>query len=119
MSYRIIPTENFIREAKHLARKYHSLKKDLLQLQEQLKANPLSGVHLSNKVYKIRIAIASKGKGKSGGARVISYVYIKGEQVFLLSIFDKSDKTNISDSQIKEFIKNIPYGNILPEQKNI
>jgi hypothetical protein len=113
MSYNIIPTENFSKEVKRLARKYNSLKNDLLKLKDELQANPQSGVHLGNNIYKIRMPIGSKRKGKSGGARVISYVYIQNEQIFLLTIFDKSEKENISDSEIKGFIKNLKENNLL------
>jgi hypothetical protein len=113
MSYNIIPTGNFSKEVKRLARKYNSLKNDLLKLRDELQANPQSGVHLGNNIYKIRMPIGSKRKGKSGGARVISYVYIQNEQIFLLTIFDKSEKENISDSEIKGFIKNLKENNLL------
>ncbi len=53
------------------------------------------------------MAISSKGKGKSGGARVITYVYIQSETVYLLSIYDKSDDENISDSEIRDLIKSL------------
>ncbi len=108
MSYNIVPTDNFNREVKQLAKKYRSLKDDLTQLQKDLLENPILGTALGNNVYKIRMAITSKGKGKSGGARVISYLYVKGEQIFLLSIYDKSDKENVTDNEIKVFLKNLP-----------
>jgi hypothetical protein len=112
MNYNIVPTDNFNREVKHLAKKYHSLKDDLQQLRAELAEKPDLGTHLGNNVYKIRIAITSKGKGKSGGARVISFVYVQNEQIFLLSIYDKSEKENISDNEIKEFLKKLPLSNL-------
>ncbi len=57
--------------------------------------------------YKIRLAITSKNKGKSGGGRVITYVYVAMETIFLLSIYDKSDQEDISNSELKELIKEI------------
>lgn len=108
MSYSLIPTDNFNREVKQLAKKHRSLKDDLIQLRADLLENPLLGTPLGNNVYKIRLAITSKGKGKSGGARVISYVYVRNEQIFLLSIYDKSDKENITDNEIKVFLKSLP-----------
>jgi mRNA-degrading endonuclease RelE of RelBE toxin-antitoxin system len=53
------------------------------------------------------MAIASKGKGKSGGARVITYIYIQEKTVYLLSIYDKSDHTSISDAVIRDLIKSL------------
>lgn len=54
------------------------------------------------------MAITSKGKGKSGGARVISYVYVLNEQIYLMDIYDKSERDNISDNDIKAYLKNLP-----------
>jgi len=108
MIYSIIPTDNFNREVKQLAKKHRSLKSDLQQLKVELEANPRLGTHLGNNVYKIRMAITSKGKGKSGGARVITYVYIQNEQIFLMSIYNKSEKENITDREIKTYLKNLP-----------
>ena len=59
MSYSIIPTDNFNREVKKLAKKYRSLKSDLIQLRADLLENPMLGTQLGNNVYKIRMAIAS------------------------------------------------------------
>lgn len=108
MSYKIIPLENFKREAKRLIKKYPSLKYEIYQLDEQLAVNPLIGQPLGNNCFKIRMAIKSKGKGKSGGARVISCVFIKESEVYLLSIYDKSEKASISDIDMKKLIKEIP-----------
>jgi hypothetical protein len=74
----------------------------------QLEDLPTLGTALGNNCFKIRLSIASKGKGKSGGARVITYFQISGTTVFLLSIFDKSDKENISDKELAELLKWIP-----------
>ncbi|EON74683.1 hypothetical protein ADIS_4794 [Lunatimonas lonarensis] len=63
------------------------------------------GMPLGNSCYKIRLAITSKGKGKSGGARVITHFYVADNTVFLLSIYDKSDQDTISDNQIKALLQ--------------
>ena len=65
------------------------------------------GTPLGNDCYKIRLAISSKGKGKSGGARVITYVKIIETSIFLLSIYDKADVANISDKELKERLKGL------------
>ena len=62
--------------------------------------NPL-WVALGNDCYKIRFAISSKGKGKSGGARLITYVRVLENTVFLLDIYDKSQQATISDKELK------------------
>jgi mRNA-degrading endonuclease RelE of RelBE toxin-antitoxin system len=107
MSYNIIPTDNFSREVKKLAKKHRSLKNDLMTLRNDLLENPFKGINLGNNVYKIRMAISSKGKGKFGGARIIFYVLTHDKEIYLLSIYDKSEKTNISDEEIKELINQL------------
>ncbi|WP_317195932.1 hypothetical protein [Litoribacter ruber] len=82
MSYSIILTENFKTQVKKLNKKYNSLKSDLQKLGEELAINPTSGTPLGHNIYKIRLAITSKGKGKSGGARIITYVKVINKQIF-------------------------------------
>ena len=72
-----------------------------------MQEKPEQGVPLGNNCYKIRIAIASKGKGKSGGARVITCVQIIENKVYLLTIYDKSDLENISDQDLKDLVNEI------------
>jgi mRNA-degrading endonuclease RelE of RelBE toxin-antitoxin system len=79
MSYSIELTRNFEREFKRLYKKYASLKGDLAQLGAQLSSNPRLGTSLGHDCFKIRLAISSKGKGKSGGARLITHVYVSGK----------------------------------------
>jgi mRNA-degrading endonuclease RelE of RelBE toxin-antitoxin system len=77
MSYKIIAVPTFSKEAKKLAKKYHSLKSELEIIFASLEINPIQGTSLGNNCYKIRIAISSKGKGKSGGARLITNIITK------------------------------------------
>jgi mRNA-degrading endonuclease RelE of RelBE toxin-antitoxin system len=105
MSYKIELTDNFKKEAKKLIKKYASLRKEIAELGKELAENPTTGTPLGNDVYKIRLAIASKNKGKSGGARVISFVKIIDETVFLLSIYSKGEVDSLTDKEIKELIK--------------
>ena len=108
MSYNIIAVPTFRKELKKLAKKYHSLKKDLAVLFESLKENPLQGTALGRNCYKIRLAISSKGKGKSGGARLITNFVIADETVYLLSIYDKSDKENLTDKELNMLLDEVP-----------
>lgn len=108
MSYSVIPIPLFEKEAKRLAKKYPSLKKDLTTLVQSLKENPQQGIPLGGGCYKIRLAISSKQQGKSGGARVITVVRIISSKIFLATIFDKSEKENVSAKELKEIIKQIP-----------
>lgn len=107
MSYNIIATPRFKKELKRLAKKYPSLKEEYSGLIEQLGNNPKSGTPIGHDCYKIRLSIASKGKGKSAGARVITYVYIDETTVFLISIYDKSEKSNINNSELLQLLKEI------------
>lgn len=105
MSFNVELTEHFKKEAKKLNKKYRSLKDELEALNKELSKNPSTGIPLGHNVYKIRLSIASKGKGKSGGARVITFVKIVKEKVYLVSIFDKSTLENITKDQILELLK--------------
>lgn len=104
MSFDVIATEPFERKLKKLSKKHKSLKTDLLAVVEELAENPTIGTPLCKECYKIRVAITSKGKGKSGGARVITYVRILKETVFLLDIYDKSRQATIPDKELKLLI---------------
>lgn len=104
MSFNIIATEPFEKKLKRLAKKYKSLKADLLEVIEQLAENPTLGTPIGKECYKIRVAITSKGKGKSGGARMITYVRIVSQNVFLMDIYDKSEQANISDKELQLLI---------------
>jgi hypothetical protein len=75
---------------------------------EKLEIEPETGTALGNDCFKIRLSIASKGKGKSGGARVITHIFVQNKTVFLLSIYDKSEREDISDAEIKALLKNLP-----------
>ena len=105
MSYNILTIPPFDKQLKRLAKKYPSLTKEYVELLESLEQNPEQGTNLGNNCYKIRISISSKGKGKSGGARVITNFIIAENIVYLLSIYDKSDKENISDSELIDLLK--------------
>lgn len=104
MSYKIELTDNFKKEAKKLIKKYASLRSELAELGKELAENPTLGTPLGNDVYKIRLSIASKNKGKSGGARLISFVKIIDETVYLLSIYNKGNRDSISDKEIEDLM---------------
>ena len=103
MTVRIIPSVEFDRQFKRLAKKYKSLLDDYLTFSKELKENPLQGATLGHGVRKIRMAIGSKGKGKSGGARVLTLTVLVSEDadVTLLTIYDKDEIDNVSDEYIR------------------
>ena len=116
MNCRIIAIDNFRREAKRLVKKFPSLKDELLGLEQLLVQDPRAGVEITENTYKIRLAVKSKGKGKSGGMRVITHVVEVEVQVeaqaseitiFLLSIYDKSEEENISDKELRGLIDDV------------
>lgn len=107
MNYSVILIEKFKKEAKRLSKKYPSLKTELKELFTLLAENPTIGTPLGNNTYKIRIAIKSKGVGKSGGARVITYVISNDRQVYLLTIYDKAELDTIDDTALRRIVKSI------------
>ncbi len=115
MNCSIIAIDDFKKDAKKLLKKYNSLKNELEKLQILLLETPRHGILIHKDTYKIRLAVKSKGKGKSGGMRIITHVVeveIKVDEnqieqnttVFLLAIYDKSDMENISDKDLKYLI---------------
>jgi hypothetical protein len=108
MNYSIVTTDNFEKKFKQLKKKYHSLQTDVKTLQDALLANPTMGDDLGDNTRKVRMAIASKGKGKSGGARVITcnvLLNITDTEIYLLTIYDKSEQSSISKSEIEHLKK--------------
>jgi len=114
-------TKDFKRALKPLLKKYNSLTNDLFLLQSELYLNPKLGTPIGKGIYKIRLKIKSKPQGKSGGARVISLlettiIGIESSEnkeestVILLYIYDKSEVANISDKELKDFIKRFHIG---------
>ena len=107
MSYKISVAGKFEREIKRLIKKFPSLKTEFADLLKLLKSDPFIGSPMGSDCYKIRISIASKGKGKSGGARVITHVYVAQTTVYLLSIYDKSEQADITDKELQQILAGI------------
>lgn len=107
MSYKVETLASFRKAAKKLIKKYPELKLELTVLGERLAQNPTEGTPLGNDCYKIRLAIRAKRKGKSGGARIITHVYVAATTVYLLSMYDKSDKESIPDADLKHLLQSI------------
>ncbi len=107
MSYEVKTVDVFEKQAKRLSKKYASLKAELFQLVGSLKENPEQGTPIGKSCFKIRLAISSKGKGKSGGARIITTLIIANAKVYLLSIYDKSEKENLTNKELDELLNAI------------
>ena len=105
MSYNIISIPPFEKQLKRLSKKYESLKIEFAQFIDSIEENPFQGTALANSCYKIRLSIKSKGKGKRGGARIIIHVVVSEQEVFLLTIYDKSEQNNISNKELKDLLQ--------------
>ena len=108
MDFNVEVTSYFKKQAKRLIKKYPSLKAEVDHLISTLMIEPEQGTSLGKGCFKIRLAITSKGKGKSGGARLITHVQIVKQKVYLLSIFDKAEIENLSDGELKFLLSLIP-----------
>ena len=108
MSYDIRTIPQFDKQLKRLVKKHPSFHKDFIAFLPTLRANPTDGVSIGKNCFKIRIAISSKGKGKSGGARLIANVVVTHNTVYLLAIYDKSEKENLEDNELKSLLKSVP-----------
>ncbi len=114
MNWTISTVPDFDKEVRRLSKKYKSLRSDLLQFQKDITDNPFLGTEILPNVRKIRIAITSKGKGKSGGARIISFVAvndIESGEIILLYIYDKSESPNIQTEYLKQLLKDLGLAN--------
>ena len=108
MNVKIESLPTFKREAKRLNKHYASFADDYEKLITELENNPHLGTDLGGGLRKIRMAITSKGKGKSGGARVISFtvvVAVEETEINLLYIYDKAERASISKKEIEELLR--------------
>ncbi|MEC4684672.1 MAG: type II toxin-antitoxin system RelE/ParE family toxin [Nitrospirota bacterium] len=107
MNLKIRPLPTFERDVKLLKKKYPNIWKDLAKLKTILMADPLAGKAvegLEGKIFKLRLASSDIKKGKRGGYRVIYYFKDNEENIYLLSIYVKAYKENISVSEIKSIL---------------
>jgi hypothetical protein len=108
MNYEIKTYPHFDKELKKLSKKYPSMKADIIKISQDLLLNPDLGVDLGNGVHKIRMAITSKGKGKSGGARIISLIIDLDKvrkEIGLHFIYDKSERETIKDKELQQILR--------------
>lgn len=113
MSNQIIPLHSFVIAFKRFNKKFPNLKNDFLELEKELLINPKQGEDLGAGLFKIRLANRDKGKGKSSGYRIITYLIAEQESVntiYLLKIYDKSEDSTISKSVLLKLAKSI-FGN--------
>lgn len=110
MNYKIKTSKTFEKRLKRLSKKYHSLKKDYERLIDELEVYPTLGVDLGRGLRKVRMRITDKGKGKSGGARVITHTAILSVvegRITLLTIYDKEEQENISENELRQLLQEV------------
>ena len=105
MNLKIVPTPEFSKQVKKLAKTYKQIAYDLEFLKNELLQNPKSGTELGNNCYKIRIPNSSIPTGKSGGFRIITYYIVENNLIRLLLIYSKKDKESVSDKEIQEVLQ--------------
>ena len=101
-------TAFFLKKAKRLLKKHHTLQKNLENLERSLIINPRLGDSYGSNIYKVRLADESKGKGKSGGFRIITYLIEENQEstdIYLITIYDKSEESSITKDDIKGILK--------------
>ena len=105
-------SDDFAKEAKRLAKKYPSFKQDYKDFLLSIKNNPLQGDEITKNIRKIRMAIKAKGKGKSGGARVITFnilTDIENGQVVFLLLYDKEDASTVKVNVVKQLVRDMGF----------
>lgn len=110
MNLEIIRSEYFTKEFKRLAKRYRSLVDDYEKFLDSLRENPLQGDEIAPHIRKVRMAVSSKGRGKSGGTRVITFDALVSEQggkIYLLLIYDKADASNVKINVVKDIVKEL------------
>jgi len=105
MEFRVIPLDSFKSNFKTLGKKYKNIKNDLKKLTSKLEDNPKTGVYLQHNCYKLRVANSSVPTGKSGGFRTIYYFLDETSNIYLIAIYSKTQKENISENELLELLK--------------
>ena len=105
MNYKLVALPSFSLKVKKLSKKYKKIKFDLQNLKEELITNPKAGILLQHNCYKIRVANSSIPTGKSGGFRVVYYFVDENDRVYLMSIYSKTQKENLSESELLELLR--------------
>jgi hypothetical protein len=90
-----------------LQKKYPSLRNNFKDFLANLEINPFQGILIGKNCFKIRLSIKSKGKGKCGGARVITTIIVSEKTIFLLAIYDKSEKDTLTDKELTELLQSL------------
>ncbi len=110
MANRVIPTPLFEIKFKRFSKKFPSLEVEIQDLEEDLIQNPKLGISLGSNLYKVRLAAKDKGKGKSGGFRIITYLIFETDEsteIYLITLFDKSEESSINKSDLVKIVRHL------------
>jgi mRNA-degrading endonuclease RelE of RelBE toxin-antitoxin system len=104
----IIALPSFNNSLKQLAKKYPSIPDDYEALLDRLDEDPLQGAApIGKNCYKVRFAIASKKTGKRDNSRVIMCLKLQNDTIHLLDIYEKAERSTVSDTELKRLLKQI------------
>ena len=79
-------------------------------LQEKLVENPEAGKLIPRGKGLRKYRWAASGKGKSGGARIIYYLYLSDDKIYMLFPYKKSDQEDLTAEQMKILINYVKEG---------
>lgn len=105
MNFSVIATDHFLRSLNRIFKKHKTILADVEKSGGLLSESPVYGTSSGNNLYKIRLAISNSGKGKSGGARVITYVKVTESTVYIAAIYLKLELSSIDEQQILQLLK--------------
>ena len=106
MKLKIIPTESFKKDVKRLKKKNPHIAESLKELNRSFSTGDF-GTPIGRGVYKKRLRNLDLRRGKSGGFRVIGYQDIEMGKFYLLTIYSKSHKETVSETEIIDLLKSI------------
>jgi len=104
---RVLFSRQFTREFKRLQKRYRRIGDDIRPLIDQLRQGETPGDQIPDvgfPAYKVRVQNRDMRSGKRGGYRAIYYLRM-GDTVYLVTIYSKRDRDNISADEIRDLIK--------------
>jgi len=103
-------TSVFEKQYKRYAKKYRSLENEIQELEKTFIENPKFGIDLGDGLFKIKLAVRSKNKGKSGGFRIVTYLIsenLENTDINLITIYDKSEIDDIPKGELLKLVHEI------------
>jgi mRNA-degrading endonuclease RelE of RelBE toxin-antitoxin system len=100
-------TPEFKRNLRALAKKYRHIRSDVQPIIDQLQAGDFAGDQVpgtSYTIYKLRVRNSDLRKGKRAGYRLIYYLQTQ-TQVILVTIYSKTEQSDISTAQIRHIVE--------------